>query len=235
MKKLTALLGLTMAITTNATPMMNIFELGVKKGAEAQYNAVAEHNISTSIRNEKGTLAMYSVKSKTDPNMAYMVEIYADKNAYEIHRTSPQYQAFLAASPEILTDHKRRIALMPQFLGDKKVVQTPEMRVNYVSVEVKPEYNDRFKAIVTAEMAQSLKVEEGVIAMYAATEQENPNKWIFFEIYANDAAYAHHRETPHFRDYLKQTGEMLKDKSYVEIRPEFLGNQGELLFNTLSK
>ncbi|WP_244160261.1 putative quinol monooxygenase [Rodentibacter trehalosifermentans] len=101
--------------------------------------------------------------------------------------------------------------------------------------EVKPEYNDRFKAIVTAEMAQSLKVEEGVIAMYAATEQENPNKWIFFEIYANDAAYAHHRETPHFRDYLKQTGEMLKDKSYVEIRPEFLGNQGELLFNTLSK
>ncbi|WP_244160262.1 putative quinol monooxygenase [Rodentibacter trehalosifermentans] len=134
MKKLTALLGLTMAITTNATPMMNIFELGVKKGAEAQYNAVAEHNISTSIRNEKGTLAMYSVKSKTDPNMAYMVEIYADKNAYEIHRTSPQYQAFLAASPEILTDHKRRIALMPQFLGDKKVVQTPEMRVNYVPV-----------------------------------------------------------------------------------------------------
>ncbi|WP_244149148.1 hypothetical protein [Rodentibacter mrazii] len=31
---MTALLGLTMAITANATPMMNIFELGVKKGAE---------------------------------------------------------------------------------------------------------------------------------------------------------------------------------------------------------
>ncbi|OOF44840.1 antibiotic biosynthesis monooxygenase [Rodentibacter rarus] len=231
MKKLTALLGLTMAITVNATPVMNIFELGVKKGAEAQYNAVAEHNISTSIQNEKGTLAMYSVKSKTDPNMAYMVEIYADQKAYETHRTSPQYQAFLTASPEILTDHKKRIALVPQFLGGKKVVQTPEMRTNYVPVEVKPEYNEQFKKIVTAEMAQSLKVEEGVIAMYAATEQENPNKWIFFEIYANDAAYQHHRETPHFQDYLKQTQKMLKEKSYVEIRPAFLSNQGNLYFN----
>lgn len=230
MKKLTVLLGLTMAITANATPMMNIFELGVKKGAESQYDAVAEQNIKTSIQNEKGTLAMYSVKSKADPNMAYMVEIYADQAAYEIHRDSPQYKAFLKASPEILTDHKKRIALDPQFLGDKKVKQTPEMRTNYVPVEVKPEYNEQFKAIIMAEMAQSLKVEEGVIAMYAATEQENPNKWIFFEIYANDAAYQHHRETPHFKDYLKQTAEMVKDKSYVEVRPEFLGNQGNLNF-----
>ncbi|MBF0750933.1 antibiotic biosynthesis monooxygenase [Pasteurella sp. WM03] len=228
---MTALLGLTMAITANATPMINIFELGVKKGAEVQYHAVAEHNISTSIRNEKGTLAMYSVKSNTDPNIAYMVEIYADQKAYETHRTSPQYQAFLTASPEILTDHKKRIALVPQFLGDKKVVQTPEILTNYAVVEVKPEYNEQFKKIIIAEMAQSLKVEEGVIAMYAATMQENPNKWIFFEIYANSAAYQHHRETPHFKDYLKQTGEMLKEKSYVEIHPEFLANQGNFYFN----
>ena len=79
-------------------------------------------------------------------------------------------------------------------------------------------------------MAQSLKVEDGVIAMYAATEKENPNKWIFFEIYANDKAYENHRETPHFKDYIKQTAEMLKDKSYVDIRPEMLGNQGGLDF-----
>ena len=136
----------------------------------------------------------------------------------------------MKASPEILTDHKKRIALDPQFLGDKKVKQTPEMRTNYVPVEVKPEYNDQFKAIIMAEMAQSLKVEDGVIAMNAATEKENPNKWVFFEIYANDAAYEHHRETPHFKDYIKQTGEMLKDKSYNEIYPVKLGNQGGLDF-----
>ncbi|OOF57289.1 putative quinol monooxygenase [Rodentibacter myodis] len=230
MKKLTALLGLTMAITVNANPIINLFELGIKEGAKAKYDTVAEQNIRTSIQTEQGTLAMYSVKQKTNPNMAYMVEIYADQNAYEIHRTSPQYHAFLQASPEILTDHKKRIALIPQFLGDKKVQPTAEMRTNLVRVEVNPEDNAKFKAIITAEMAQSLKVEEGVIAMYAATEQENSNKWIFFEIYANDTAYENHRKTPHFKDYIQQTDNMVKEKSYIEIQPAFLGNQGGLNF-----
>ena len=230
MKKLTALLGLMMTINANAAPMMNIFELGVKQGAETQYDEVAAHNISTSIKNEKGTLAMYSVKSQNDPNIVYMVEIYADQNAYEIHRTSPQYQAFLTASPEILTDHKKRLALTAQFLGDKKVQQTPQMRTNYVAVEVKPEYNEQFKAVIVAEMAQSLKVETGVIAMYAATEQDNPHKWIFFEIYADNSAYEHHRQTPHFNDYIQQTSAMLQNKDYVDVRPAYLANQGNLNF-----
>lgn len=42
MKKLTALLGLTMAMAVNATPMMNIFELGIQKGATADYDSVVE-------------------------------------------------------------------------------------------------------------------------------------------------------------------------------------------------
>ncbi len=230
MKKLTALLGLTMAITVNANPIINLFELGIKEGATEKYDAVAEHNITTSIQIEKGTLAMYSVKQKANPNMAYMVEIYADQTAYETHRNSPQYKAFLQASPEILTDHKKRIALNAQFLGDKKVQQKVETRTNLVTVEVKPEDNAKFKAIVAAEMAQSLKREEGVIAMYAATTEENPNKWFFFEIYANDAAYENHRHTPHFKDYIQQTGNMLKAKDYVEIQPAFLENQGKLNF-----
>lgn len=230
MKKLTALLGLTMAITTNANPIMNLFELGIKKGAEVQYDKVAEHNISTSTQNEKGTLAMYSVKQKADPNMAYMVEIYADESAYKTHIASPQYQAFLAASPQILTDHKKRLALTPQFLGDKKVQPTAQMRTKLVKVEVNPQDNQQFAQIITAEMAQSLKVEDGVIAMYAATEQAQPNKWLFFEIYASDAAYEDHRKTPHFNDYLKQTEKMVVDKQMLEIEPAYLGNKGDLSF-----
>lgn len=235
MKKFTtllvALLGLTMAVTTNAAPIMNVFELGIKEGAEAQYDTVAEHNISTSIQNEKGTLAMYSVKQKADSNMAYMVEIYADNEAYKVHAESAQYKAFLTASPQILTEHKKRIPLNPVFLGDKKVQQTAATRTNLVRVEVKPENNQQFARIVTAEMAQSLKAEKGVLAMYAATEQDQPNKWLFFEIYASDEAYEAHRQTPYFQDYLKQTEKMVVDKQIIEITPAYLGNKGGLYFH----
>lgn len=228
MKKWVFLFGLTMSLSIQAAPIFNFFELGVQDSPK--YDAIGEHNIRTSIQNEKSTLAMYSVKQKADPNMAYMLEIYADETAYKTHIASPQYQAFLADSPQILTDHKKRLALTPQFLGDKKVLQTAQMRTNLVKVEVKAQDNQQFAQIVTAEMAQSLKVEDGVIAMYAATEQDQPNKWLFFEIYANDAAYEAHRQTAHFKHYLAQTEKMVADKQTVEIVPVYLSNQGGLNF-----
>lgn len=83
-----------MALNTQAAPLMNLFELGVAEGKTVKYDQVAKHNISTSIANEKGTLAMYSVKLQANPEIAYMLEIYADNAVYQIHRDSSQYQAF---------------------------------------------------------------------------------------------------------------------------------------------
>ncbi|VTY04031.1 Antibiotic biosynthesis monooxygenase [Neisseria subflava] len=219
-----------MALNTQAAPLMNLFELGVAEGKTVKYDQVAKHNISTSIANEKGTLAMYSVKLQANPEIAYMLEIYADNAAYQIHRDSSQYQAFAKVSPEILTDHKKRTALVPQFLGDRKIKQTSTTQTRLVNVIVKPEHNIQFSKIIQAEMAQSLKVEDGVLAMYAATKQDSPNDWIFFEIYTDEAAYQAHRETPHFKDYLKQTDKMIADKHYTAIQTAYLGNQGQLHF-----
>lgn len=219
-----------MALNTEAAPLMNLFELGVAEGKTVQYDQVAKHNISTSIANEKGTLAMYSVKLQANPEIAYMLEIYADNAEYQIHRDSSQYQTFAKVSPEILTDHKKRTALVPQFLGDRKIKQTATTQSRLVNVTVKPKHNIQFSKIIQAEMAQSLKVEDGVLAMYAATKQDSPNDWIFFEIYADEAAYQAHRETPHFKDYLKQTDKMIADKHYTAIQTAYLGNQGQLHF-----
>lgn len=229
-KKLTVLLGGFMALNTYAAPLINLFELGVAQGKTAQYNQVAKHNISMSIANEKGTLAMYSVKQKDNPEIAYMVEIYADDAAYQIHLNSPQYQTFAKTSPEILTDHKKRIALEPQFLGDKKIQQPSTATPRLIHMVVKPEYNDEFNKIIRAEMAQSLKVENGVIAMYASTRRDAPNEWVFFEIYADELAYQAHRQTLHFQDYLKQTADMVVDKQDIAVQATYLNNQGQLHF-----
>ena len=87
MKKhlLAALIGAALtgfaAQATHASPVFNIFELGVQPGQAATYDAMGEHNISQSVSGEAGTLAMYSVKQRTNPHMAYMFEIYADEQA----------------------------------------------------------------------------------------------------------------------------------------------------------
>ncbi len=75
-------------------------------------------------------------------------------------------------------------------------------------VEVKPEFQSEFRNIVLPEMVESLKVEKGVLAMYAGTDSETPKRWYFYEIYASEEDYQLHRQTLHFPDYLRQTAHM---------------------------
>ena len=230
MKKLILTAVLAAALSAHAAPVFNIFELGIQPGQTAAYDEVGKNNITASVGGEKGTLAMYSVKQRANPEMAYMFEIYADESAYQVHTQSPQYQNFLQKSPEILTDHKRKINVEPQFLGDKRVRQNRRTINNLVIVDVKPEHAQAFRAAVMPEMAQSLKAERGVLAMYAATEKDNPNRWYFYEIYASEAAYQSHRRTPHFQEYLKQTAHMTDNKESIAITPALLMNKGGLNF-----
>jgi antibiotic biosynthesis monooxygenase len=209
-------------------PIFNIFELGVKEGEKNSYVAVGKNNITKSVFNDKGTLGMYLVQEKGKPNMTYMFEVYEDEKSYQEHIKSEQYKEFLRQSPIILTNHKKKIQVMPEYMGDKKFVQTRNTRVNYVTVDVKEGFNDAFREIVLDEMKQSIKKEEGVYVIYAATAKENPDKWYFFEIYENEKAYQKHRKTAHFKKYIEQTENIIENKEFINIEGIKLLNKGNL-------
>ena len=208
--------------------IFNIFELGVKEGEKNSYVAVGKNNIIKSVFNDKGTLGMYLVQEKGKPNMTYMFEVYEDEKSYQEHIKSEQYKEFLRQSPTILTNHKKKIQVMPEYMGDKKFVQTRNTRVNYVTVDVKEGFNDAFREIVLDEMKQSIKKEEGVYVIYAATAKENPDKWYFFEIYENEKAYQKHRKTAYFKKYIEQTENIIENKEFINIEGVILLNKGNL-------
>lgn len=226
MKKLIAALTLTASLSSQATPIMNFFELGIGEGQNAAYHQVAQHNIQTSIKNEKGTLAMIALQSQNNPQMGYMLELYADEAAYQTHKNSPQYQYFLQESPKILTDHKQFTPLTPQFWADKTFTPSETMQANLVKVRVKPEYQSEFAQIVKNEMQIAMDKENGVWLMAAGTEKNAPNHWLFFEIYADAKAYEQHRQTPHFQEYLSKTEEMVEEKEMLKVKAEVVGNRG---------
>ena len=221
---------LSASVCAQATPIFSIFELGVQPAQTARYTEIGTHNVHTSIATEAGTLAMFALADNASPQLNYMAEIYADDIAYKTHLQSPQYQQFAQNAPQILTAHKKKIELLAQFLGDKKVEQTPQTQVHLVVVDVQASANTDFAQIVTAEMAQALAIENGVLAMYAATAKDQPNRWYFLEVYADEQAYQQHRQTPHFQSYLAQTAAMVKDKRFINVSPVVLGNQGGLRF-----
>ena len=104
--------------------------------------------------------------------------------------------------------------------GGVAVAQEPRMPyVRIAELEIDPARLDAYKASVEEEMEQSVRVEPGVLAIYAVAEKDNPAKLRFFEMYADEAAYNSHRESPHFKKYVETTKDMIKSRKLIETVP----------------
>ena len=95
---------------------------------------------------------------------------------------------------------------------EAKVVRIAELEIN-------PAQLGSYLAIVKKEMQTSIRVEPGVLAIYAVADKEDSTKLTFFEMYADEAAYLSHRETPHFKEYAEQTKNMIKSRKLREGVP----------------
>lgn len=119
MNKNTLLTSLVLtAMPAFAAPIYNIFELGIADGETAAYDQIGAENIYSSLANEPGTLAMYSVKSPENPQLAYMIEIYADDAAYQAHRETPHFQKYLQETAAMLQEKNIR-TLTPTLLQNQ--------------------------------------------------------------------------------------------------------------------
>jgi quinol monooxygenase YgiN len=82
------------------------------------------------------------------------------------------------------------------------VIRIPEL-------EIDPAQMAAYSAAVKEEMEESVRVEPGVLALYAVSIKGQPHHLRFFEMYADQAAYDSHRESPHFKKYVETTTSMI--------------------------
>ncbi|WP_413670746.1 putative quinol monooxygenase [Mucilaginibacter sp. Mucisp86] len=74
----------------------------------------------------------------------------------------------------------------------------------------------------------AVRVEPGVLTLYAVAEKNNPTHITVFEIYADAAAYQAHLQTPHFKKYKSTTKDMVKSLELVETAPIVLAAKPQL-------
>jgi 4-carboxymuconolactone decarboxylase len=84
-------------------------------------------------------------------------------------------------------------------------------------IEIVPEYLKEYKAVLKEESATSMKIEPGVISLFAMYEKEKPTQVRIVEIYANKDAYQSHLKTPHFQHYKTTTLKMVKSLKLVDM------------------
>nr|WP_099974186.1 antibiotic biosynthesis monooxygenase [Lactobacillus terrae] len=81
-------------------------------------------------------------------------------------------------------------------------------------------------------MKTAVEVESSVFLMYAGSLNDDPSKWIFFEIYQDNKAYLKHLETDHFKKYISGTKNIVLEKQLYELKPNTLANKGGLFYQS---
>lgn len=102
-------------------------------------------------------------------------------------------------------------------------VQSPAVdnsnnKVRLSKITVDPAQLDAYNAFLKEEIEASMRLEPGVLTLYAVSEKENPNKITILEIYADEAAYQSHIKTPHFQKYKQGTLEMVKELELIDTK-----------------
>ena len=95
--------------------------------------------------------------------------------------------------------------------------ETPIVRL--ARLQIKSDQLSAFTEAVKEEMQDALRLEPGVLAIYAVADKNDPTRLTFFEIYASEDTYQLHRQTPHFKKYLDITKNMVLDKTLIEAVP----------------
>lgn len=97
---------------------------------------------------------------------------------------------------------------------NKQIVQLAKLAID-------PAQLDAYKAALKEGVETALRVEPGVLRLDAMAEKENPAHITLVEVYADEAAYQAHLQSPHFLRYKTDTKEMVKSLQLVRMAPLF--------------
>ena len=101
-----------------------------------------------------------------------------------------------------------------------------QMQGQYVQVaeiEIDPAQLEEYRAAVREQIDTAIRVEPGVLVLYAVSEKDNPTRVRVFEIYRDTDAYQLHLESARFKKYKATTEKMVKSLKLVQTTPIVLG------------
>lgn len=99
-----------------------------------------------------------------------------------------------------------------------------ENKVRLSMITVDSTRLDEYNAFLMEEIEASMRLEPGVLTLYAVSEKDNPHKVVILEIYADEAAYREHIKTPHFLKYKEGTLDMVQSLELIDTTPYFPGS-----------
>ena len=114
----------------------------------------------------------------------------------------------------VLVDCRRAAAAQEQ----GRIVRLAELTIDPAQLEA-------YKVALKEEIETSIRVEPGVLTLYAVAVKGHPEQIRIFEAYKDEAAYQAHLQTAHFKRYKAVTAGMVRSLTLVETEPLVLGTK----------
>jgi quinol monooxygenase YgiN len=95
--------------------------------------------------------------------------------------------------------------------------QRPVVRL--AELQIEPARLEQYLAFLREEVETSIRVEPGVLTLYAVQSKRDPTQVRLFEMYADSSAYDSHIASAHFRKYKVGTQAMVKSLVLHETDP----------------
>ena len=112
------------------------------------------------------------------------------------------------------------VAVMFIFLCcDNASTQNKNQMVRLAKLVIDSIQLENYNALLKEEIEASVRLEPGVLTLYAVAEKNDPAHITILEIYADTIAYQLHLLTPHFIKYKNGTKDMVKSLELVETIP----------------
>ncbi len=112
------------------------------------------------------------------------------------------------------------ILIMAAFiLPEKMSAQSNSNYIRIAKLAIDSTKLESYKEALKEHAETAIRVEPGVLMLYAVYEKQHPTHVSVFEIYANVDAYNFHIKTPHFLKYKTTVQDMVKSLELIDVVP----------------
>jgi quinol monooxygenase YgiN len=98
--------------------MIRISEIEIDSNYLKEYNAILQEESRVSVQLETGVIAIYPMYQKENPTQIRILEIYANRVAYEAHLKTPHFQKYKTTTLKMVKSLK---------LADMDNIDSPTM------------------------------------------------------------------------------------------------------------
>ncbi len=106
-------------------------------------------------------------------------------------------------------------------------MKTQAQYIRLADLEIDFAQLEGFNSAMKEGIETAVRVEQGVLALYAVSEEDNPTHVQVFEMYTDERAYQTHLETEHFQKFRATTENMVRSRRLLSAVPIILAGKAK--------